>query len=105
MNRFRKLLFPLAIVYGWIVTARNCLYDKQWFGFKSVSYKKPIICVGNLSVGGTGKSPMIEFLVTLLENKHDLAVLSRGTVYFVREGVLEYTGSVSWGGLDKIVVR
>ena len=78
MNRFRKLLFPLAIIYGWIVTARNYLYNKQWFGFKSVSYKKPIICVGNLSVGGTGKSPMIELLVALLENKHDLAVLSRG---------------------------
>lgn len=78
MKRFRKLLFPFAIIYGWVVTARNFLYDKQWAGFKSVSYAKPIICVGNLSVGGTGKSPMIELLIMLLKDTHNLAVLSRG---------------------------
>lgn len=78
MNRFRKLLFPFAIIYGWVVTIRNFLYDKQWLGFKSFSYKKPIICIGNLSVGGTGKSPMIELLVSYLKDSHDLAVLSRG---------------------------
>ena len=78
MNRFRKLLFPVAVVYGWVVTTRNFLYDKKWLGFSGVSYKKPIICVGNLSVGGTGKSPMIELLVSYLKDSHDLAVLSRG---------------------------
>jgi tetraacyldisaccharide 4'-kinase len=78
MRRFRKLLFPFAIIYGWIVTVRNFLYDKQWAGFKSVSYAKPIICVGNLSMGGTGKSPMIELLIMLLKDTHELAVLSRG---------------------------
>ncbi|MGK0387262.1 MAG: tetraacyldisaccharide 4'-kinase [Patiriisocius sp.] len=78
MKRLRKLLFPFAIVYGCIVTARNFLYDKQWFGFKSTSYRKPVICVGNLSVGGTGKSPMIELLITLLKDSFELAVLSRG---------------------------
>jgi len=78
MNRFRKLLFPVAVVYGWVVTTRNFLYDKKWLGFRGVSYKKPIICVGNLSVGGTGKSPMIELLVSYLKDSHDLAVLSRG---------------------------
>ena len=78
MNRFRKLLFPVAVVYGWVVTTRNFLYDKKWLGFIGVSYKKPIICIGNLSVGGTGKSPMIELLVSYLKDSHDLAVLSRG---------------------------
>lgn len=78
MNRFRKLLFPFAIVYGWVVSIRNFLYDKQWLSFTSVSYKKPIICVGNLSVGGTGKTPMIEWLVAHLKDNHELAVLSRG---------------------------
>lgn len=78
MKRLRKLLFPFAIVYGWVVGARNLFYDKGWFGFKSSSYKKPIICVGNLSVGGTGKSPMIELLVTMLKDHYDLAILSRG---------------------------
>ena len=78
MNRLRKLLFPFAIIYGWVVTIRNFLYNKKWLGFIGVSYKKPIICVGNLSVGGTGKSPMIELLITYLKDTHDLAVLSRG---------------------------
>ena len=78
MNRLRVLLFPFAIIYGWVVTIRNFLYDKKWLGFTGVSYKKPIICVGNLSVGGTGKSPMIELLVSYLKDTHNLAVLSRG---------------------------
>ena len=46
--------------------------------FKSKTYKTPTICVGNLSVGGTGKTPMIEFLISKLQEKHQLAVLSRG---------------------------
>ena len=78
MKRLRKLLFPFAIVYGWIVIARNFFYDNEWFGFKSTTYKKPIICVGNLSVGGTGKSPMIELLIMMFKEQYDLAVLSRG---------------------------
>ena len=78
MNRLRVLLFPFAIIYGWVVTIRNFLYDKKWLGFTGTSYKKPIICVGNLSVGGTGKSPMIELLVSYLKDTHNLAVLSRG---------------------------
>lgn len=76
MNLLRKLLFPFSLLYGGITALRNFLYNKGWF--KSKSYKLPIICVGNLSTGGTGKSPMIEFLVSFLKDNHKIAVLSRG---------------------------
>lgn len=59
-----------------VTRARNFFYDKGYF--KSVSYPIPVICVGNLSVGGTGKSPMIAYLVELLSPIHTIAVLSRG---------------------------
>jgi tetraacyldisaccharide 4'-kinase len=55
---------------------RNFLYDIRVF--KSSSFPFPVICVGNLSVGGTGKSPMIEYLLTLLISNHKTATLSRG---------------------------
>ena len=52
------------------------MYDKGWL--KSTSFNLPLICVGNLSVGGTGKSPMTEYLLNFLEKKYPVAVLSRG---------------------------
>ena len=76
MNLLRKLLFPFSLLYGGITALRNLLYNKGWL--KSKSYNLPIICVGNLSTGGTGKSPMIEFLVSFLKDNHKIAVLSRG---------------------------
>lgn len=76
MNFLRKLLFPVAFIY-WIVTwLRNYFYDKQIF--KSKSFDLPIIAVGNLSVGGTGKTPQIEYLIRLLQDQYKLATLSRG---------------------------
>lgn len=76
MNLLRKILFPVAIIY-WIVTyIRNKCFD---FGLlKSKSYHLPIIAIGNLSVGGTGKTPHTEYLIRLLKNDYNLAVLSRG---------------------------
>ncbi|GAA0873174.1 tetraacyldisaccharide 4'-kinase [Gangjinia marincola] len=59
-----------------ILTLRNLCYNKGWF--TSTNFDLPIICVGNLSVGGTGKSPMIEYLVRLLQKDYQLAILSRG---------------------------
>lgn len=73
---FRILLFPFALVYGCIIMIRNYLYDKQIF--KSVKFNLPIIDIGNLSVGGTGKSPMVVFLIKHLQNKYKIAILSRG---------------------------
>lgn len=76
MNLLRKLLFPLGIVY-WVITFfRNKCYDWSWIS--SQSYAIPVIAIGNLSVGGTGKTPHTEFLIRLLKNQYKLAVLSRG---------------------------
>lgn len=67
---------PFSLLYGSILALRNLCYDKGWF--KSKSYAIPIICVGNLSTGGTGKSPMIEYLISFLKEDYKVAVLSRG---------------------------
>jgi tetraacyldisaccharide 4'-kinase len=76
LKSFRILLLPFALVYGLVVWVRNWLYDKNFF--KSTSFGLPIICVGNLSVGGTGKSPTVEYLVRHLKKEFNVAVLSRG---------------------------
>jgi tetraacyldisaccharide 4'-kinase len=76
MNVLRKILFPFAILYGFITTIRNFLFDKGIL--KSTSFDIPVIAVGNLSVGGTGKTPQIEYLIRLLSDKYKIATLSRG---------------------------
>lgn len=76
MKRLRLLLFPFSIIYAAITAVRNGLYDRGIFISKS--YDIPVICVGNLSTGGTGKSPMIEYLISYLKADYSLAVLSRG---------------------------
>lgn len=76
LKSFRILLFPFALLYGLIIIIRNYLYDKNIL--KSATFNFPLIGVGNLAVGGTGKSPMVEYLVTLLKNKYKVATLSRG---------------------------
>jgi tetraacyldisaccharide 4'-kinase len=76
LKSFRVLLLPFAFLFGLIVIIRNWLYDKNIF--KSTSFGLPLICVGNLSVGGTGKSPMVEYLVSHLKNNFKIATLSRG---------------------------
>lgn len=76
MKFLRIILFPVVPIYYLITWLRNWLYDK---GIKSSkSYDIPIICVGNLSTGGTGKTPMIEYLIRLLKDKKSVATLSRG---------------------------
>ncbi|NKI28037.1 tetraacyldisaccharide 4'-kinase [Arenibacter sp. 6A1] len=76
MQLLRKLLFPVSLVYAMVVYVRNYLYDIGVFN--SSKFKVKTICVGNLSVGGTGKTPMIEFLVSRLKQSQKVAVLSRG---------------------------
>lgn len=76
MNLLRKILFPFAVLYGFITSIRNFLFDKGIL--KSISFDIPVIAVGNLSVGGTGKTPQIEYLIRLLSDKYIVATLSRG---------------------------
>lgn len=72
----RYILFPFVPFYYLATWFRNKLYD---FGLKtSKSFDVPVICVGNLSVGGTGKTPMLEYLIKLLRKDYNLATLSRG---------------------------
>lgn len=76
LKSFRILLFPFSLLYWVGITIRNKLFDKNIF--KSSSFALPLICVGNLSAGGTGKSPMVEYLVQLLKSNYKVATLSRG---------------------------
>ena len=76
MKLFRKILYPFVPLYYVAVFFRNKFYD--WSIFSSKSYEFPLICVGNLSTGGTGKTPMIEYLISVLTPKFQIATLSRG---------------------------
>ena len=76
MKLMRFLLFPFAILYALVTSIRNVMFDVGIFN--SASYDKPVIAVGNLSVGGTGKTPQIEYLISLLKEHYKIAVLSRG---------------------------
>ena len=76
LKSFRVLLLPFALLYGFIVIIRNFLYDKNFL--KSAEFNFPLICVGNLVAGGTGKSPMVEYLIELLCPYFKIATLSRG---------------------------
>ncbi len=76
MSILRKILFPFSLLYGLIIWLRNIFYDAGIL--KSRSFSIPVICVGNLSVGGTGKTPMIEYLLRFLLPLYGTATLSRG---------------------------
>lgn len=76
LKSFRYLLLPFSFIYGIIITIRNWLFDKNYL--KSAAFNFPIICVGNLAVGGTGKTPMVEYLIRLLKTDYAVATLSRG---------------------------
>ena len=71
-----KPLYPLSWIYGGVTAFRNKLFD--WNIIRSKSFDIPIICIGNLSVGGTGKTPHTEYLINLLHQQYQVAVLSRG---------------------------
>ena len=75
LKYLRLLLLPFNVIYALVVYIRNQFYD--WGIFKSTSFDLPIICVGNLAVGGSGKTPTTEYLVKLL-SEYKVAILSRG---------------------------
>ena len=74
--KIRTGLSPLSWIYGLGVELRNALFDNGIL--KQKEYSVPIICVGNLTVGGTGKTPHIEYIIRLLTDKYKVAVVSRG---------------------------
>lgn len=74
--RINKWLYPISFLYGIGVNLRNQLFD--WSLLPSNSYDVPVICIGNITVGGTGKTPHTEYLINLLQKEFQVAVLSRG---------------------------
>lgn len=76
LKSFRYLLLPITWIYGAVIWLRNTLYNKNIL--KSASFNFPVICVGNLATGGTGKTPMTEYLIRILKNEFKTATLSRG---------------------------
>jgi tetraacyldisaccharide 4'-kinase len=72
----RMLLLPFSLIYGLIVIVRNWMFNRNIL--RSSSFNLPLICIGNLAVGGTGKSPMVEFLIAKLKSEFRIAILSRG---------------------------
>lgn len=76
MAIWRKALFPFQIVFAGAVFLRKSLYNN---GFLSrYTAPVPVIAVGNISTGGTGKTPMVDYLLTKFSKKYQLGVLSRG---------------------------
>ncbi|MBS0010800.1 MAG: tetraacyldisaccharide 4'-kinase [Bacteroidales bacterium] len=70
------LLSPFSILYGMVTGIRNWLFDKNIL--PSTQFDIPVISVGNITVGGTGKTPHVEYLIRLLKEEYKIAVLSRG---------------------------
>ena len=77
MNKIRLILLPFSWIYGSILAIRNYLYDKGIFKSETISI--PSICVGNLSMGGTGKTPHVDYITSHFVSKSvKTAILSRG---------------------------
>jgi tetraacyldisaccharide 4'-kinase len=76
LRSFRVLLLPFSLLYGIAIIIRNWLYNKKFL--RSAEFNLPIICIGNLVMGGSGKSPTVEYLIGLLESKFVVATISRG---------------------------
>jgi tetraacyldisaccharide 4'-kinase len=76
MNLFRYFLFPFSFLYYIITLIRNLFFD--WGIITSQKLQEPSICIGNLSIGGSGKTPMTIYLTNLLKNNFQVQILSRG---------------------------
>jgi len=72
----KLLLYPFSAIFGLIVSIRNFLYDYKIF--KSTEFEIPVISIGNITVGGTGKTPHTEYLVDLLRKQFTVTTISRG---------------------------
>ena len=72
----RLILYLLSLTYGIIVSLRNLLFDYNIL--KSKKHKIPIICIGNLSLGGSGKTPHTQYIAKLFSKTFNIAIISRG---------------------------
>jgi tetraacyldisaccharide 4'-kinase len=73
----RIFFFPISLIWSLFMTIRREFYNRN-NKKRRVGFQKPIICIGNLCMGGSGKTPHTEYLIRLLSDKNQLAVLSRG---------------------------
>lgn len=73
---FKLFLYPISAIYGLIISIRNFLYDYKIF--QSTEFEIPVISIGNITVGGTGKTPHTEYLVELLRKQFQVTTISRG---------------------------
>jgi tetraacyldisaccharide 4'-kinase len=98
------ILFPVSQAYSFLIYIRNRLYDYQ-IGIRSVEFETPVISLGNITVGGTGKTPHLSFLLTHLEKRYRIATLSRGYRRKTRGFVLadETTGYREIGDEPKMI--
>ena len=92
MDVLRVVLFPFACIYGLIMAIRGKLFD--WRILPSEKFPLAVISVGNLSYGGTGKTPMVEYLIRLLQQERKVATLSRGYKRKTRGFVLANENSI-----------
>ncbi|QHS58993.1 tetraacyldisaccharide 4'-kinase [Chitinophaga agri] len=76
LKYLKVLLYPFSLLYGLVMWIRNRFYDSNVL--TAVEFDLPVIAVGNLSVGGTGKTPHVEYLIRLLKDTYQVATLSRG---------------------------
>jgi tetraacyldisaccharide 4'-kinase len=95
MQFLKILLIPISWLYGAVTFVRNKLYD--WGVFSVQEYSSGVISIGNLSAGGTGKTPMVEYLIELLQNEYSLATLSRG---YKRKTSGYYVADISSTAMD-----
>ncbi len=88
----KHLLWPIALIYALVVRVRNWLFD---MGIKQTIAYPGTICIGNLTVGGTGKTPFAEYLINLLTKEFNIALLSRGYKRKTKGFVLATTNSTA----------
>ncbi len=87
------LLCPFAWLYGLVIWIRNSLYDGGFLN--STSFNLPIISVGNITVGGTGKTPHVEYLTEIFRDEYELAILSRGYKRKTRDFIIATNNSIA----------
>lgn len=103
-NLQKILLFPFSLFYGMVIRLRNWLFDKNILN--STGFDLPVITVGNITVGGTGKTPHVEYLVKLLKDEHNIAVLSRGYKRKTRNfNIVTASSSVSTSGDEALQIK